>query len=367
MKPVYFVIGTRAQFIKVAPLLRLIKDRGEEYILVYTAQHEETIDEILETYDLPAPDIILFKSNDSNTRAKFSSWFIRALVHMTIFNKRYLKEKGLVVTHGDTFTAWLAAIMGKLRRCKVAHLESGLRSFDIFNPFPEEISRLITFRFSDIYFCPNDWAVNNLKKYKGVKVNMLHNPMYDGVKFALTRAKRISFSFEKEPFAVVSIHRYENIFRPRFEEYIIPKLFEISQKIKLVITLHPTTRERLKSLGKYEELEKNPNIILHQRFNFVDWITVCDKAQFVISDGGSNQEELSYLGVPTLLFRNETERTEGLDRNVVLSKFDDNIIDHFIDNPDAYRYPFIEVKESPSEIVFDYIYGKGSYESKGNI
>lgn len=71
--PIYFVIGTRAQFIKVAPLLRIIKDNGEEYILIYTSQHKETIDEILDTYDLPRPDITLFESNDSNTRMKFSS------------------------------------------------------------------------------------------------------------------------------------------------------------------------------------------------------------------------------------------------------------------------------------------------------
>ena len=88
---------------------------------------------------------------------------------------------------------------------------------------------------------------------------------------------------------------------------------------------------------RFNELNAHDNITFHERFNFVDWVNVCNRAEFVITDGGSNQEELSYLGVPTLLFRYETERQEGLKENVVLSRFDKMSISDFIHNPGQYR------------------------------
>jgi UDP-N-acetylglucosamine 2-epimerase (non-hydrolysing) len=245
--------------------------------------------------------------------------------------------------------------MGRRAGCKVAHVESGLRSFNVFRPFPEEISRLITFSLSNIYFCSDDWAVNNLKKFKGEKINIGANTMLDGVKYAVESDRKTEFEFQKEPYALVSIHRYENIFKDRFTDTIIPYLRDISKRHKLVITLHPTTRERLKKLNLYDELDKDERIILHERFDFIDWINVCNEAEFVISDGGSNQEELSYLGVPTLLFREETERKEGLGENVVLSKFNDKIIKDFVENYEEYRRQPLFEKVSPSKRIVDYL------------
>jgi len=352
---IYIVIGTRAQFIKVAPMLRKMIDQNLHYELIYTAQHQETIDEILEVYKLPKPDKVMYKRDEANTRKKFAIWFFYML-YQTLFRfKKWLPQKGYLLTHGDTFTTWLSALMGKLAGCKVCHLESGLRSFNLFKPFPEEISRLITFVLSDVYFCPNNWAMNNLKKYRGEKINMKINPMYDGVVYALEHPSTKNFSFQKKKYAVVSIHRYENIFTSRLTETIIPFLRKISKKIQLVITLHPTTRERLKSLDLYDTLNINKNIILHKRFDFLDWINICNKAEFIITDGGSNQEEFSYLGVPTLLFRTETERREGLGKNIVLSKLDKKIINNFIKNYNDYRKKMIKIKHSPSQIVIDFL------------
>ena len=197
--------------------------------------------------------------------------------------------------------------------------------------------------------------MNNLKKYKGEKINIGANTMLDGVKFAVERGKKSSFDFQKGPYVLVSIHRYENIFKDRFTEIIIPYLKDISKKHKLVVTLHPTTRERLKELNLYDELDKDKNITLHKRFDFVDWINVCNDAEFVISDGGSNQEELSYLGVPTLLFRDHTERKEGLGENVVLSMFDKELIDEFVDNYNDYRREPLFSKIHPSGKIVDYL------------
>jgi UDP-N-acetylglucosamine 2-epimerase (non-hydrolysing) len=353
--PIYIIIGTRAQFIKMAPVMYEMKQQAVEYTLIYTVQHRENVQEILDVYSLRAPDVVIYEGDESNTMSKGLKWTIDMLFKSLFKAKSYIPEKGIVLTHGDTFTAWLAALMGRMAGCKVAHVESGLRSFNLFNPFPEEISRLITFSLSNIYFCADEWAIKNLKKFKGEKINVGSNTMLDGVKYAVSYDKKTEFDFQNEPYALVSIHRYENIYKERFTETIIPYLKEISEKIKLVVTLHPTTRERLKDLKLYEELDQNPRIILHERFDFIDWINACNRAEFVITDGGSNQEELSYLGVPTILFREGTERKEGLDENVVLSKFDKDVIDDFVDNYKKFRRQPLFESVSPSKNIVDYL------------
>jgi UDP-N-acetylglucosamine 2-epimerase (non-hydrolysing) len=353
--PIYFVLGTRAQFIKVAPVMREMQKRGINYTLIYTAQHRENIDEILDVYDLAKPDIVMYDRGEANTRGSFARWFSTILYKVVFRSRQYLPEPGIVLTHGDTFTAWLAAWMGKRAGCRVGHIESGCRSYNIFSPFPEELSRLLTFHFTDIYFCSDEWAVNNLKHYKGLKINMGANTMLDGVRFALDYPSRPLFDFQKSPYVVVSIHRFENIFTSRFTQVIIPLLKEIAQVYHLIVTLHPTTRERLHALDLYNDLNSHKNITLHERFGFVDWINVCSKAVFVITDGGSNQEELSYLGVPTLLFRYETERQEGLGQNVVISKFDKTTINRFIENLAQYRKMPVQTDVHPSLTIIQAI------------
>lgn len=355
-KPVYFVIGTRAQFIKVAPVLRAMKDQGLPYTLIYTAQHRENIDEILGIYQLPQPDVVMYHRAEANTKSSFLRWFTTLFIEILFRTKKYIPEPGLLFTHGDTFTAWLAALMGKRSGCIVVHIESGCRSFNLLSPFPEEISRLITFAMTDIYLCADEWAINNLKRYGGEKVNMGANTILDGVRYALSFPRDSRFDFEDQPYAVVSIHRFENIFTTRFTDFILPILKEISESNKLIFTLHPTTRERLRALGKFDELASCPNIQLHERFGFVDWINICNKAAFVISDGGSNQEELSYLGVPTLLFRNETERQEGLDKNIVVSKFDREIIKQFVENPGKFHTEPAPPDAQPSQAIIQTIH-----------
>lgn len=356
--PIYFVLGTRAQFVKVAPVMREMLDQNMAYTLIYTAQHRENIDELLNVYHLRGPDIIMYGDGEANTRASFLRWFLYVFYEMVFKAKQYIPNGGILLTHGDTFTAWLAALMGKRAGCIVGHIESGCRSYNIFSPFPEEISRLVTFRLSDIYFCADEWAVSNLKKYKGEKINMGANTMLDGVRYALSHPSKNRFDFEDSLFAIVSIHRFENIFTARFVNFILPVLKNIAGKHHLIFTLHPATRERLRNLGLYESLVNHPNITLHERFDFVDWINLCSKSQFVITDGGSNQEELSYLGVPTLLFRNETERKEGLGENIVLSKFDEKIIYAFVSNLENYRREARMGARAPSKKIVELLFRK---------
>ena len=270
--------------------------------------------------------------------------------------KKNFPEKGIILTHGDTMTTVWAAVVGKLAGCKVAHVESGIRSFKIFNPFPEELMRLITFHFSDVYFCPNDWAISNLKKYKGEKINLGMNPVYDAVKIAISSDANIELP--KEKYVVVSLHRFENIFTNKLENVIIPLLEKIAESgFMLIFVLHPSTRGVLQknNMRLFKRLEKNKKIILQNRIPYPEFIQLLNESEFVITDGGSNQEELSYLGKPTLLFRDVTERIEGLGKTTVISHFDTKIIMEFIKNYKQMQTEFKKVDVSPSQIMVDYL------------
>ena len=352
---IYVVIGTRAQLIKMAPLMSLLQKQNIEYEFIYTAQHRETISRILQDFDVKDPDRTLYNKSEASTITKFLGWggsmFFKVLRPKKIFPK-----KGIVLTHGDTVTTAWAAVVGKLAGCKVAHVESGIRSFKIFNPFPEELMRLITFRFSDVYFCPNDWAVNNLRRYGGEKIDLGINPVYDSVKTAINSNVKIELPTEK--YVVVSLHRFENIFTKKLENTIIPLLEKIAERgFTLVFVLHPSTRNVLLKNDKklYKRLEENKKIILKERYPYFEFLQLLNGSEFVITDGGSNQEELSYIGKPTLLFRDVTERIEGLDENAIISHFDTKIIMEFIENYKKRQNPFKNVEMYPSQIIVNYL------------
>lgn len=333
----------------------MMQNEGLEYEFIYTAQHRETIEANLREFRIKPPDRTLYRRSEANTPLKFLGWAGSMFIQM-FRPKRIFPEKGIVLTHGDTVTCAWAAIVGKLAGCIVGHVESGLRSFSILKPFPEELMRLITFKFSDIYFCPNQWAVDNLKGYAGDKVNMRANPLYDSIIEAMN--SDVTVKIPKERFAVVSIHRFENIFTRRLENSIIPLLEKIaSSGYYLLFVLHPSTRQVLnKEKGRlYARLESHPNIELVSRFPFFHFVKLLAAAEFVITDGGSNQEELSYLGTPTLLFREVTERIEGLGENVRLSNFTEKTVFDFIDSYYSLRHPFKKLDVSPSKIIVDYL------------
>lgn len=364
-KPIYVVLGTRAQTIKMAPVMRELESRKIPYTLLYTQQHKVTIDDLLENFEIKTrPVSIINRKEEAKSIKLFAGWLVQIfLLSLNPFSARkvFTQGKGLVLTHGDTATTSWSAIYGRIHGQKVMHVESGLRSFNLMNPFPEEIQRLISFRFSHYYVAPNDWALNNLRKYKGLKINSRANTMYESLTYIIKKKNpKILSEIKKEfklpeKFALVSIHRYENIFKDeRFLE-ILGLLEEISKVIKLVFVLHPPTEKVISTKGYYEKLKKNKNIVLVPRQDFEKFAYITDLAEFVITDGGSNQEELSYLGKPTILFREYTERTEGLGENVLLSKFDHSLIHEFVRNYRKYSRRPLQLNENPSKAIVDFV------------
>lgn len=342
----------------MAPIMRKLQEKQIAYNFIFTGQHRETIDKLRENFSIKEPDITLYKGKDITSILKMFTWLLK-MSWLTIWKKKNIfgktNKNDIILTHGDTFSTVLGAIMGKIAKIKVGHVESGLRSFNIFDPFPEELNRIITFYLSDYYYCPGEWAVNNLKKFKGEKINTELNTLYEALQLALKSDQNSELKIPNEKFIIASIHRFENIFKKEKFKKILKILDELSKKTKILFILHPPTKKQLEKFDLIKQLTENPNIELRPRYDYIDFIHLLNKSEFLITDGGSNQEEAFYMGKPCLLMRETTERQEGLNKNVVISKFNSKNIVKFTSNYKKYKIKNLKNQNSPSEIIVKHI------------
>lgn len=331
---IHLVIGTKAQLIKMAPVMRAFRDAGISYRYISTGQHRDTMEDILDNFELKGPDITLYSGPDITSIPKMLAWALRILWRTVRDRKRIFANdhNGIVLVHGDTFSTLLGALMGKVSRLKVGHVESGLRSHNLLQPFPEEITRLLTFALADYYFCPGAWAIKNLESYKGIKINLGANTLLDSLSLAQKMISNLEINLPSEPYAIVTLHRFENVFSKAALDRLVKIVCRIADRKNVVFILHKPTYNKLKEFGLYDTLNSHPRIDLRPRYDYFRFIRLIIEADFVISDGGSNQEECFYLGKPVLLLRQATEREEGLGENCVLSKYDPMVIEHFVHN-----------------------------------
>ncbi len=353
---IHVVLGTKAQLIKMAPIMRRMKDRDIEYNYISTGQHHDTMAEILDNFQIKRPDVHLYNGPDITSITQMFLWAIKILFK-TLFNRQKIfkgDKNGIVLVHGDTFSTLLGALMGRVAGLKVGHVESGLRSFNIFKPFPEELTRIGTFYLSHFYFCPGEWAQNNLKKFSGKKIDTNMNTLIDSLFYAKPMiTKTVKGLIPDYSYGIVTVHRYENVFNQESIKKVVEAVQLIAKKHKLLFILHKPTKINLEKFGCYETLASDPNIELRPRYDYFDFMRLLNHAEFVVSDGGSNQEECFYFGKPLILLRDVTERHEGLGQNAVLSKFNHDTIKKFSENYSTYaRAPF-QPKISPTDIILD--------------
>ena len=355
---IHAVIGTKAQLIKMAPILKELQDRNISYNLIFTGQHFETIDEVRDNFSLKEADHNLNPNTDVTGIVQMFLWVIKIL-YILIKDKKKIfgkvNKKHYFLVHGDTLSTLLGAFVGKLFGGTVCHIESRLRSFNIFHPFPEELTRIFTFYLTDIYFCPNEWAIKNLEKFKGKKINTKINTLFDSLNLAVELTRDLKVDIPNSKFVICSIHRFENIFNKERLSFIINEIKQIGAKYKVLFILHAPTLSQLKKLELYEDLKQIENIELRPRYDYFTFTNILNKAEFLVTDGGSNQEESFYLGKPCLLMRNATERNEGIGKNVVLSLYDKNKIEEFVINYGRYKIDMLKMTESPSKIVVENI------------
>lgn len=353
---IHIVIGTKAQLIKMAPVMKELSDRNVDYNFIFTGQHKDTIDELIETFNLKAPNYTFYDGRDITKISQMAVWIFACIIK-TIKNKSeiFKDKRDVVLVHGDTASTLLGAIMAKIAGLKVGYVEAGLRSFNLFNPFPEELIRRVSSRLTDYHFCPGDFAFENSKKYRGKKVNTNENTLLDSLRIVLNSEQKISVDLPEEKYCLVSIHRFENIFKKERLSFILGILNKISERMKLLFIFHLPTKEKLMEYGLLSGLEKNPKIELRPRYNYFRFIKLLSGAEFLITDGGSNQEESYYLGKPCLVMRKTTERKEGLNKNVVISGYKKKIINDFLNNYEKYGRKPLNHDIGPSKIIVDYL------------
>ena len=231
-------------------------------------------------------------------------------------------SKALMIVHGDTVSTYMGARIGRSLGMIVCHVEAGLRSHHLFNPFPEEIDRLLTSRVARIHFAPGNGAASNLKYVKGRVINTRQNTLVDSLRmssgFPLMDEDVRKILGSGKLYFVFVMHRQENLINEIFFKKILDLVMRESKNMRMVFILHKITENKLRDMDLLNDLKNNEDVSLVARVNYFDFMKLLVGAEYVITDGGSNQEELYYMGKPCFILRNVTERTEGLGKNAVL-------------------------------------------------
>lgn len=361
---IWFFIGTEAELIKVFPIIIECQKNGNKCHIIASGQNDLKKSRILKEICLEGKYIELSsETNIKKSAVGLLIWFVTTLWHakqniLVSFSKEMIKGNKLVV-HGDTVSTLMGAIVGKILKMQVCHVEAGLRSHNWFNPFPEEIDRMLTSRLAEIHFAPGEEPVRNLLKVKGQVINTKYNTILDSLLYSHTMpitTKQLDGIMHSDYFVFV-MHRQENLMNKEFVKQVLEHIIKIAENKKCILILHKITENTLREMGVLEELKMNPNFVLLPRVDYFDFMKLLNNAGYVITDGGSNQEELCYMGKPCLILRNTTERKEGIGKNAEMFKGDVEQILKFADIYEKYKTDGINAKQSPSKIIADVICG----------
>lgn len=331
---IYCFIGTKAQFIKMAPVMRELRQRSIPFRYIDSGQHAAITRELRRVFELPEPDVCLRDmAQDITSTGEAIRWYLRLVwksrTDRTWLRQEVFPEDGICLIHGDTLSTLLGLQMARNAGLKVAHVEAGLRSFHWFDPFPEELIRIICMKRADVLFAPSSEAETNLRamRLNGQIVRVDGNTVADALRWIRTTASG-SGKIPETPFALATCHRLETIANRRRLRQVVDLLNRVADTIQLVFVVHGPTRHYLRRSGLEQLL--NPAIQVEDLLGYGEFIALLGVAQFVLSDGGSIQEECAYLDKPCLILRNKTERNDGLDRNAVLWRFNDQVTDDFL-------------------------------------
>ena len=320
MRQCIFIVGTRAQLVKVAPVLNVASESGLEHIVWFTGQHNESIDDLIVDFGIESKFVHPGQQKERSSILRLLTWMPGTLLRCRSFVRSEnirSKTASLVIVHGDTLSTALGALAGRSAGGLIVHLESGLSSGKMTDPFPEEILRQLTFRLAHFALCPNDDACERMQSFENCRViHTGENTLLDCVRYAMG-PDAATKTIQPGTHFVASIHRFQNIYRRQTLEKIVDDLVALAEVGEVHFILHPPTERRLRKYGLLERLRCIAGIRLRPRMAYTEFIALMGGARGVISDGGSNQEELSYLGVPTVLFRRRSERPDGLGTNIV--------------------------------------------------
>lgn len=306
-KPLVFcVVGTRPEAVKMAPVvLELRRFEAVETRLVSTGQHKEILLQALATFGL-APDVDLEIMTHGQTLAGVTSKALEGVDRLLAE-----QEPGIVIGQGDTTTAFVAALAAFYRRIPFAHVEAGLRTPTIDDPFPEEFNRRAAGLVASLHFPPTDWARDNLLREgkNPATVVVTGNTGIDAVLQAAEIGTEVWYS-GSERIVLLTTHRRENWGEPQARIARAARdLVDRFPDVRLVVAMHPNpaVRETLKGI-----LDGHPRIDLIDPPEYGRFVKLMQRANLILSDSGGVQEEAPAFGIPVLVLRGTTERPEGV-------------------------------------------------------
>lgn len=354
-------MGTIAEFIKLAPIMKELKRRKIPFKIITSGQNRIRFED-LKKYTGPLKiDIAMKEKTNKSSMLQFLWWNMKTIIiSLFIFNKEFKglnKENSYFIVHGDTISSLLGSIIAKRYGLKLVHIESGLRSFNFFEPFPEEICRFININLANLLFCPTQWAYDNTKKVRGKRINTIQNTLIEPCLWALNQSKEVDYNKKFGKYYIIIMHRQEHVyFQKEWTRNMLDFIINNAPKdLNCIFILHALTSRFLESerLNTNKEVEKR--LILLPSLPYVDFMNLMSNAEFIATDGCTNQEEAYYMGLPMLALRNLTERIEGLNENVIISKGNKKKIKKFLNEYKDYRRKPIVFKQRPSKMIVDYL------------
>jgi UDP-N-acetylglucosamine 2-epimerase (non-hydrolysing) len=258
-------------------------------------------------------------------------------------------------------TTVLGSMMGRTLRATVAHIEGGLRSYDLRHPFPEELNRKLATALSRIHYAPGPWAAGNLRR--GDVVDIGSNTIRDSLE--LVPDEQPVVPLPDRPFGIVSVHRFELLNNRRLLTETVDLLAEAAIRTPLLFVDHPVTAAALERFRLTDRFD-DESLRRVARLRFFDFVRVERRSAFVVTDSGGSQEECYYLDLPCLVHRVKTERREGLGENAVLSEMRAKVLRDFLADPARFRRRTALAPASPSDLIVADLERRG-FASKAGI
>jgi len=319
MKKIICIFGTRPEAIKMVPVLRELEKKKDIFktIVVVTAQHRQMLDQVLRLFNLQS-------NYDLNIMQESQTLYYITTSALSRLEKVINGENpDFILVQGDTTTTFAATLAAFYQRVPVGHIEAGLRSYDKFSPYPEEVNRLLTDALCDFHFAPTTTAKRNLLKenIKNESIFITGNTVVDALYLALKKPHQFKNSvlkkidFDKKRIILVTAHRRENWGIPLENICLcIRQLIQKYDDLEIVYPVHPNPK--VKNVV-YKILKNSLRIHLTKPLDYLDFINLMNKCFLVLTDSGGLQEEAPSLGKPVLVLREVTERPEGVKAGTV--------------------------------------------------
>ena len=311
-KTIACIIGTRPEAIKMAPVILALRQQPwARTVVVATAQHRELADEVLKLFGIePEHDLNLMQANQT-----LPALTARAITHLDAVIGEI--EPDLVMAQGDTTTVMAAAMVSFYRHLPFLHVEAGLRSHDLRNPFPEEFNRIVAGRLAALHFAPTEGARKQLLS-EGVDpetVVMTGNTVIDALYWMAERGKPLEYGLDPaKRLILATVHRRENFGQPIDDICrAFLTLVENNPDVELLWPVHPNPNV---TAVAHRLLAGHPRIHLVAPLRYSEFVTAMKQAFLILSDSGGVQEEAPALGKPVLVLRRETERPDAIDAGV---------------------------------------------------